>query len=106
ARLYHSFALLALCVAGVGFCISGSQVGANALAADFYPTRSRATGVSWALGLGRIGSIVGSLSGGALLGLGLGFSGILALLVIPALLAAVAVHRLGRRRARPSPTTL
>ncbi|HHK4234115.1 hypothetical protein, partial [Pseudomonas aeruginosa] len=28
------------------------------------------------------------------------------LLVIPALLAAVAVHRLGRRRARPSPTTL
>ncbi|WP_439958560.1 MFS transporter [Pseudomonas aeruginosa] len=106
ASLYHSFALLALCVAGVGFCISGSQVGANALAADFYPTRSRATGVSWALGLGRIGSIVGSLSGGALLGLGLGFSGILALLVIPALLAAVAVHRLGRRRARPSPTTL
>lgn len=106
ASLYHSFALLALCVAGVGFCISGSQVGANALAADFYPTRSRATGVSWALGLGRIGSIVGSLSGGALLGLGLGFSGILALLVIPALLAAVAVHRLGRRRVRPSPTTL
>ncbi|MFF6713431.1 MFS transporter, partial [Pseudomonas aeruginosa] len=106
ASLYHSFALLALCVAGVGFCISGSQVGANALAAVFYPTRSRATGVSWALGLGRIGSIVGSLSGGALLGLGLGFSGILALLVIPALLAAVAVHRLGRRRARPSPTTL
>ncbi|HBP4228601.1 TPA: aromatic acid/H+ symport family MFS transporter [Pseudomonas aeruginosa] len=106
ASLYQSFALLALCVAGVGFCISGSQVGANALAADFYPTRSRATGVSWALGLGRIGSIVGSLSGGALLGLGLGFSGILALLVIPALLAAVAVHRLGRRRARPSPTTL
>ena len=42
ASLYHSFALLALCVAGVGFCISGSQVGANALAADFYPTRSRA----------------------------------------------------------------
>ncbi len=65
-----------------------------------------ATGVSWALGLGRIGSIVGSLSGGALLGLGLGFSGILALLVIPALLAAVAVHRLGRRRARPSSVTL
>ncbi|MGP6232433.1 MFS transporter, partial [Pseudomonas aeruginosa] len=106
ASLYHSFALLALCVAGVGFCISGSQVGANALAADFYPTRSRATGVSWALGLGRIGSIVGSLSGGALLGLGLGFSGILALLVIPALLAAVAVHRLGRRRAKPSSATL
>ena len=26
----------------------------------FHPTRSRATGVSWALGLGRIGSIVGS----------------------------------------------
>lgn len=48
ASLYHNFALLALCVAGVGFCISGSQVGANALAADFYPTRSRATGVSWA----------------------------------------------------------
>jgi hypothetical protein len=28
--------------------------GANALAANFYPISSRATGVSWALGVGRI----------------------------------------------------
>ena len=33
----------------------------------FYPTSVRATGVGWALGIGRVGSIVGPLVGGALL---------------------------------------
>ena len=35
-------------VFGAGFCVSGGQVGANALCAAFYPTSYRATGVSWA----------------------------------------------------------
>ncbi|HEL4110616.1 TPA: aromatic acid/H+ symport family MFS transporter [Stenotrophomonas maltophilia] len=97
ARYYTDFWLLGAFVAGVGFCISGSQVGANALAASFYPTASRATGVSWALGAGRIGSIVGSLSGGAMLGLGWGMHGIFSLLMIPAALAALLIFCMGRR---------
>jgi AAHS family 4-hydroxybenzoate transporter-like MFS transporter len=41
-------------------------VGANALSASFYPTDCRATGVSWANGVGRSGSILGSMGGGVL----------------------------------------
>jgi AAHS family 4-hydroxybenzoate transporter-like MFS transporter len=52
-----------------GFCIVGGQTGANALTATMYPAAIRATGVGWALGIGRIGSIVGPLVGGLLLAL-------------------------------------
>jgi AAHS family 4-hydroxybenzoate transporter-like MFS transporter len=88
---YTDLLLLNIGVFGVGFCISGSQIGANALAASFYPTSNRATGVSWALGIGRCGAILGSMMGGALLGAGLGFSTIIMLLAIPACLASIAI---------------
>jgi MFS transporter, AAHS family, 4-hydroxybenzoate transporter len=35
----------------------------------FYPTAIRATGIGWALGVGRVGSIVGPSVGGLLLSL-------------------------------------
>ena len=50
-----------------GFGLSGAQTGANVLVAGFYTTAAHATGVSWALGVGRIGSIIGSMTGGILL---------------------------------------
>jgi AAHS family 4-hydroxybenzoate transporter-like MFS transporter len=50
-----------------GVCVIGGQVGSNALAAEFYPTAIRSTGVGWALGIGRIGSIIGPFIGGWLL---------------------------------------
>jgi AAHS family 4-hydroxybenzoate transporter-like MFS transporter len=42
-----------------GFGILGGQAGNNALAATYYPTDLRSTGVGAALGVGRIGSILG-----------------------------------------------
>lgn len=102
---YSDFSLLVLSISGIGFCISGAQVGANALAANYYPTSSRATGVSWALGIGRIGSICGSLVGGSLLGMGLGFGQIFYLLTVPAFVASAMVLVMGLlqwRRAVPS----
>ena len=45
----------------------GGQIAANALTADYYPTSVRATGVGWALGIGRIGSIIGPLVAGVLI---------------------------------------
>lgn len=99
---YTSLTTLVLAVAGVGFCVSGSQVGANALAAAFYPTSNRVTGVSWALGIGRCGAILGSMMGGALLGAGLSFSAIILLLAIPALLASAAIFAMYTRYAKAS----
>ena len=86
---------LAMIVFAAGFCMSGAQTGLNAFAPSRYPTIARATGVSWMLGIGRFGSIVGSAIGGALLGLGWGFGSILSLLVIPAVLAGLAVAVVG-----------
>ena len=90
--------LMAMAVFGAGFCVSGGQVGANALAAGFYPTACRTTGVSWALGIGRVGSIVGSLMGGALLAQGWGMGTVYGLVAIPAVLAALAIGGMGRFR--------
>ncbi|MGF6918293.1 MFS transporter [Paraburkholderia sp. 40] len=82
---------LALLVFAAGFCMSGAQTGLNAFAPGRYPTVARATGVSWMLGMGRFGSIFGSAIGGALLGFGWQFGAILAMLAIPATLAAIAI---------------
>ncbi len=53
-----------------GLTIIGAQGGLNALAARFYPISARSTGVGWALGVGRIGSISGPLIGGMFLTIG------------------------------------
>ena len=99
--LFHAqYVLLVLGVFGMGFCISGSQVGANALAAGFYPTTMRATGVSWAHGVGRIGAVLGTLGGGWMLGMGMGFSGVFTLLMVPAVLASAAIFLMGLRYSR------
>ena len=74
-------------------------MGANALSAGFYPTPYRATGVSWANGVGRAGAVVGSLLGGVLLGLGWPATTVYALVAIPAAISALALATLrGVRR--------
>lgn len=78
-----------------GFGVVGAQIGCNALAASVYPTAIRATGVGWALGVGRIGAIVGPLVGGMLLTRHWTPQNIILMAVIPALVAAVAVFALG-----------
>jgi len=90
--------VLAVLVFAAGFFMSGAQTGLNAFAPSRYPTVARATGVSWMLGMGRFGSILGSAIGGALLGLGWGFGAILATLAIPATLAGLAILATGRSR--------
>ncbi|SAK84883.1 major facilitator transporter [Caballeronia arationis] len=89
-------AILVVAVFGAGFCVSGAQVGANALAAGFYPTASRATGVSWASGVGRIGSVLGSMGGGWMLSLGWGLPTVFALVGIPTIVAGISMLSMGR----------
>lgn len=77
-------------VFGAGFCIVGAQIGVNAMAAAFYPTSIRSTGVGWALGIGRIGSIIGPWVGGLILSLQWQTSSLFLTAVGPALCAALA----------------
>lgn len=93
-------ASLTILVTALGFFMSGAQTGLNAFAPNCYPTIARATGVSWMLGMGRFGSITGSMIGGLLLSFGWGFDAIISLLAGPAIVAALAVL-LARRRSEP-----
>jgi AAHS family 4-hydroxybenzoate transporter-like MFS transporter len=58
--------LMVLCFLA-GFFLVGGQIGLNSIAGTMYPTDIRATGAGWALGIGRIGSIVGPVLGGVFL---------------------------------------
>ena len=62
-----SYASIMAITFALGCCVQGVQAGLNAIAAGFYPTTIRSTGVGWALAVGRIGSIVGPLLAGVLL---------------------------------------
>ena len=59
--------LLTVVVFVSGWCVVGGQPALNAMAATFYPTYMRSTGVGWCLGIGRIGAIVGPVVGGQLM---------------------------------------
>lgn len=83
--------LLVFAIFGAGFGVAGAQVGVNALAAAYYPTASRATGVSWANAVGRTGSILGSMTGGVLLGIGWTLPTVFTIAAVPAFLAGVAI---------------
>ena len=83
--------VLATLVLIAGMCVNGAQSAMPSLAARFYPTQGRATGVSWMLGIGRFGAILGAWSGATLLGLGWNFEQVLTALLVPAALATVGV---------------
>lgn len=92
----HVLQGVAVFLTGCG--ISGSQVCISVLSASFYPTHCRATGVSWASGIGRIGSIIGSMIGGVMLAWGWSGATMFSVIAIPALLAAIAMFLLGHTR--------
>jgi AAHS family 4-hydroxybenzoate transporter-like MFS transporter len=94
-----SLPMLVFAVFGAGLGTGGSQTGANALAAAYYPTSSRVSGVSWALGIGRVGSIVGSMVGGVLLAMHLGLPIMFVLVAIPTFVAALSMFGMGRHEA-------
>jgi AAHS family 4-hydroxybenzoate transporter-like MFS transporter len=74
-----------------GALMNTAQSSLPALAASFYPTNARATGVSWMLGIGRFGGIAGSLLVAQLSAMQAGFGTVFAVLAIPGLIAAAAL---------------
>lgn len=87
--------ILLATILGAGFFVCGAQFAINAIAANFYPTELRSTGVGWAIGIGRFGSILGPALGGILLALQWNLQQLVGVLVIPALFAAIAATIIG-----------
>ena len=74
-----------------GAFMNTAQSSLPALAAAFYPTSGRATGVSWMLGFGRLGGIAGSFLVAELTRRQVGFADIFTIVAVPGVIAAVAL---------------
>lgn len=84
-----ALALTLTVMAGAG--IMGAQFCFNALIASYYPTTMRSTGVGWALGVGRIGSMLGPLVGGIAVASGATVGTIFSFAAVPMLICSIAV---------------
>jgi len=74
-----------------GAFMNTAQSSLPALAAAFYPTASRATGVSWMLGFGRFGGIAGSFLVAELSRRQFTFTEIFTVVAVPGVIAALAL---------------
>jgi AAHS family 4-hydroxybenzoate transporter-like MFS transporter len=91
-----------------GWCVVGGQPGINSLAAMFYPTYLRSTGIGWGLGIGRIGAIVGPFVGGQLMGLHWANRELFYAAAIPAFISALVTYslRFFMKLPEPEPSVL
>lgn len=81
---------LTLIVAGlVGVTVNGGFNGFWGFAATLYPAEMRGTGVGWALGVGRVGAVLGPIVGGFLVGANLPISAIFGIFAVPLVIAAI-----------------
>jgi AAHS family 4-hydroxybenzoate transporter-like MFS transporter len=87
-----------------GCCVSGGQKSLIALAAVFYPAPIRSTGVGWALGVGRVGGILGPIVVGAALARHWSPSAVFYAMSVPMLVAGLTVLALGLRYGRRAQT--
>ncbi|QJY48008.1 MFS transporter [Pseudonocardia broussonetiae] len=78
-----------------------AQIFANAYAAQFYPSSARSAGIGWALGIGRIGAIIGPLLGGVLLSAGVPLHVNFLAFAVPGIIAAAALGLIRNRTAAP-----
>lgn len=94
--------ILLAALAFEGACIAGLQVILYALAAHMYPTGFRATGVGAAAGIGRLGAVLSTVIGAAVLAQAgsSGFYGVIAFAMLVAALAISLVRRHVPARAR------
>lgn len=90
-------ALLSLSAVGCGLFIVGGQSALYGLAAMFYPTEMRGTGVGAAVAVGRIGSFAGPLFAGMLLSLGSSSAMVIGASIPLILIAAIAALMLVRK---------
>ncbi len=96
-RVGTGLLFVAVAVAGLGSV--GTQILVNGYVAVHYPAAVRATGLGWALGVGRAGAVVGPLFGGWVLTSGIGFEFNFYGFAVPALAGALLIALVPRARA-------
>ncbi len=94
----NSMGVIVILSGAVGFCLLGANYALYGVAPQYYPTQVRGTGSGASVAVGRVGSIVGPLLAGVLLGSGISASGVVAYLIPVAVVAGVAVFWLSLLR--------
>jgi len=89
-----SLNLLLAIIFFIGLFQQGGFTAMYSIAAKVYPTEIRTTGIGWAIGLGRLGAVVGPAVAGYLIAAGVGITGNFLLFAIPIGVSAVLVYRL------------
>ena len=79
------------------YFVQGAFAGIYAVAARVYPTEIRTTGIGWAIGVGRIGAIIGPAAAGFILGAGVSINTTFVIFSIPLLITAVIVTKIDRQ---------
>ncbi|MDR8059963.1 aromatic acid/H+ symport family MFS transporter, partial [Burkholderia cenocepacia] len=82
---------LVLIVFLAGVLMNTAQSSLPALAAAFYPTAGRGTGVAWMLGIGRFGGIAGSFLVAELAARHVSFANVFATIAVAGLVSCVAL---------------
>jgi len=99
-----TLAVLTFIVFVAGWCVIGGQPGINTLAATYYPTYLRSTGVGAGLGVGRLGAIIGPYIGGTLIGWQWGPQQLFWAAAIPAAISTLAMATLSLAMKAQAPT--
>lgn len=97
-----SIGLLIPVVFLAGFFLTGAMNLTHAVAAGYYPTLIRSTGLGWEGGIGRAGSVFGTFMGGVLLSFQWKTSSLFLVVLIPAFCAAAAAFVIAGNQKRLS----
>ncbi|MCL6632457.1 MAG: aromatic acid/H+ symport family MFS transporter [Alicyclobacillus herbarius] len=80
-----------------GATTTGTQITSNAYVSQYYPTEMRSTGIGWALGVGRLGGILGPTLGGLLVAGHLSLTADFLAFALPSVVSAVAMGLVQQR---------
>jgi benzoate transport len=87
-------------IAAIGFVIHGAMIGLYATTPALYPSAIRATGTGWAIGISRLGAVLGPLAAGHLLEAGWTPAELFRAFALPALVGGAIVLLLWQQERR------
>ncbi len=88
----------------IGVLLQGGYNGVWPIAAGAYPARLRATGIGWAIGVGRGGAVIGPMLGGYMMAAQAPLSLLFLAYCVPLAICAVAAFVVERNKVLPSST--
>ncbi|HIG60176.1 MAG TPA: MFS transporter [Gammaproteobacteria bacterium] len=94
ASFQASQAILMTLIFVIGISLQGGYTGLYAVAAKIYPIEIRSTGVGWAIGLGRLGAVIGPGVAGYMIAAGISITTNFLTFAIPMMVGGILAYQL------------